>query len=270
MSDSQDKKDIDQKPAPEASSEASPLANTEFMREKIKQRPINRKKLLRRTIITVSLAAVFGLVACITFLILEPVINNALYPEEKPKTVSFPEESASDELQPEQMYANEAAIEAQAAASAQYSAEVSTEKEVQQAISSYSFDASDYSEMYTSLHKTAVEASKSIVTVTGVTSDTDWINDAYEKSGSYDVNTDAKLKKHRKHKFTLYYRAPMFLRAWLWFMYNYYIKLGFLDGREGYLYNYFECYWYRFLVDAKIYESRLTGAAPETLTSLKG
>ena len=53
-------------------------------------------------------------------------------------------------------------------------------------------------------------------------------------------------------------------------MYNYYIKLGFLDGREGYLYNYFECYWYRFLVDAKIYESRLTGAAPETLTSLKG
>ena len=91
MSDSQDKKDIDQKPAPEASSEASPLANTEFMREKIKQRPINRKKLLRRTIITVSLAAVFGLVACITFLILEPVINNALYPEEKPKTVSFPE-----------------------------------------------------------------------------------------------------------------------------------------------------------------------------------
>ncbi len=93
---------------------------------------------------------------------------------------------------------------------------------------------------------------------------------AYEKSGSYDVNTDAKLKKHRKHKFTLYYRAPMFLRAWLWFMYNYYIKLGFLDGREGYLYNYFECYWYRFLVDAKIYESRLTGAAPETLTSLKG
>jgi S1-C subfamily serine protease len=184
MSDSQDKKDIDQKPAPEASSEASPLANTEFMREKIKQRPINRKKLLRRTIITVSLAAVFGLVACITFLILEPVINNALYPEEKPKTVSFPEESASDELQPEQMYANEAAIEAQAAASAQYSAEVSTEKEVQQAISSYSFDASDYSEMYTSLHKTAVEASKSIVTVTGVTSDTDWINDAYEKSGS--------------------------------------------------------------------------------------
>ena len=93
---------------------------------------------------------------------------------------------------------------------------------------------------------------------------------AYEQGGVYDVNTDEKLRKHRKHKFTMYYRAPMFLRAWLWFLYNYYIKLGFLDGREGYIYNYFECYWYRFLVDAKIYEARLTGAAPETLSKLPG
>ncbi len=93
---------------------------------------------------------------------------------------------------------------------------------------------------------------------------------AYEAGGGYDVNTDQKLKKHRKHKFTVYYRAPMFLRAWLWFMYNYYLKLGFLDGREGYIYNYLECYWYRFLVDAKIYEHRITGGAPEELGALKG
>ena len=38
----------------------SPIANTNFMREKIKQRPINKKKLLRRTLITVSLAVIFG------------------------------------------------------------------------------------------------------------------------------------------------------------------------------------------------------------------
>ena len=33
------------------------LANTAFISEKIKQRPINRKKLLRRTIITISLGS---------------------------------------------------------------------------------------------------------------------------------------------------------------------------------------------------------------------
>lgn len=93
---------------------------------------------------------------------------------------------------------------------------------------------------------------------------------AYQDGATYDVNTDPQLRKHRKKKFTIYYRAPMFLRAWLWFVYKYYFRLGFLDGREGYLYCFFENYWYRFLVDAKIYEQQKTGHAPEKLTALKG
>ena len=56
------------------------LANTDFISEKIKQRPINRKKLLRRTVITVSLAVIFGMVACLTFLILQPVFSDKLDP----------------------------------------------------------------------------------------------------------------------------------------------------------------------------------------------
>lgn len=91
---------------------------------------------------------------------------------------------------------------------------------------------------------------------------------AYENGASFDANTDEQLRKHRKKKFTIYYRTPMFLRAWLWFIYNYYLRFGFLDGREGYLYHYFESYWYRFLVDAKIYEYRKTGRADETLRAL--
>ena len=94
--------------------------------------------------------------------------------------------------------------------------------------------------------------------------------EAYRAGASFDVNTDKKLRKHRKKKFTVYYRAPMFLRAWLWFIYKYYFRLGFLDGREGYLYCFFENYWYRFLVDAKIYEQEKTGRSPEELTALKG
>ena len=77
------------------------LANTAFISEKIKQRPVNRKKLLMRTVTTVSLAVIFGIVACFTFLLLQPVFSDRLYPEKEPETVSFPEESASDELTPE-------------------------------------------------------------------------------------------------------------------------------------------------------------------------
>ncbi len=91
---------------------------------------------------------------------------------------------------------------------------------------------------------------------------------AFEQGASFDANTDPQLMQHRKKKFTVYYRAPMFLRAWLWFIYNYYFRLGFLDGKEGYLYHYFESYWYRFLVDAKIYEYRKTGQMESELRAL--
>lgn len=76
----------------------------------------------------------------------------------------------------------------------------------------------------------------------------------YCSGRSQDVNTDERLRRQRKKKYGLYYKAPMFLRAFLLFYYNYYFKLGFLDGREGYIYNFFESYWYRFLIDARIFE----------------
>ncbi|EOU1118087.1 glycosyltransferase family 2 protein [Clostridium perfringens] len=51
-----------------------------------------------------------------------------------------------------------------------------------------------------------------------------------------------------------YYKLPMFFRAHLYFIYRYYFRLGFLDGTEGRIYHFLQAYWYRFLVDAKIYE----------------
>ena len=73
----------------------------EFLQEKIKERPIDKKKLLRRTMITISMALLFGLVACFTFLLMEPVLNNWIYPEEEPQTVTFPQDK--NEMLPEDM-----------------------------------------------------------------------------------------------------------------------------------------------------------------------
>lgn len=55
-------------------------------------------------------------------------------------------------------------------------------------------------------------------------------------------------------KMNLYYKLPLGLRAHLYYIYRYYIRLGFLDGKEGKIYTFLQAYWYRFLVDAKIYE----------------
>ena len=69
----------------------------------------------------------------------------------------------------------------------------------------------------------------------------------------------AQAKRKRRIKFGGYYRLPKFLRAHLYFIYRYYFRLGFLDGKEGKIYTFLQAYWYRFLVDAKIYEKEKKG-----------
>lgn len=70
----------------------------------------------------------------------------------------------------------------------------------------------------------------------------------------YKNANDATIGFTRKNKFGIYYRFPKFLRCKLLFIYYYFIKLGFLDGKEGYIYNYMYHCWYRSLVDSKILE----------------
>lgn len=74
------------------------------------------------------------------------------------------------------------------------------------------------------------------------------------QDGADSERLDRKAKIKRKIKFGIYYKLPMGLRAHLYYWYRYYLKLGFLDGREGKIYAFLQAYWYRFLVDAKIYE----------------
>ena len=50
------------------------------------------------------------------------------------------------------------------------------------------------------------------------------------------------------------WRSPLFFRAFLYFLMRYTIGLGFLDGIEGLVFHFLQGFWYRFLVDAKIYE----------------
>jgi glycosyltransferase involved in cell wall biosynthesis len=57
-------------------------------------------------------------------------------------------------------------------------------------------------------------------------------------------------------KKNLYTRSPLFLRAFLYFFMRYIIGLGFLDGVEGLIFHFLQGFWYRFLVDAKIYEEQ--------------
>ena len=71
------------------------------------------------------------------------------------------------------------------------------------------------------------------------------------------ANLYGEAEKAKKMRDGIYYKLPKFFRAHLYFFYRYYIKLGFLDGEPGKIYAYLQAYWYRFLVDAKIYEQEV-------------
>ena len=65
----------------------------------------------------------------------------------------------------------------------------------------------------------------------------------------------------------LYYRWPPFLRALIYFIFRYVVLLGFLDGREGMIYHVLQGFWFRFLVDAKIYEASRRRAVEAAIRS---
>lgn len=150
---------------------------SEFIIEKMKERPVNKKKLLRRTAITAAMAVIFGLIACFTFLVLEPVFSNWLYPEKKPQTVVFPEEF--DEMSPEDMLIEEEDSLHEALESAMLE-----DEQIQKILDSINLDKNNYVQLYASMKNYAAELSKSMVVVTSVKSDVDWLNDTYESEGS--------------------------------------------------------------------------------------
>lgn len=159
--------------------EYTPPVQPDFLREKIKQKPVNKKKLLRRTLITVAMAVVFGLVACVTFLVLEPVISNRLYPEEEAEEVQFPEETATEEMKPEDMLVEEDKEPTVEIVQAELE-----DEQIEELLSQVRFGLEDYQALYMELAELAQSAGRSIVTVTGVVSDVDWFNDIYENEAS--------------------------------------------------------------------------------------
>lgn len=160
----------------------------DFMIEKIKQRPINRKKLIRRTILTASMAVIFGLIACFTFLILEPVISNWLYPEEEPQVIVFPEDQR--EMSPEEMLAENLPTESPAPADEPETEVVTLEQEqMEDILSRLTLDKDSYMELYDGLYHFIYDTeeitgqpsiSQYIVTIRGITSNLDWFNNVQE------------------------------------------------------------------------------------------
>ena len=185
--------------------------DTGFMQEKIKARPVNHRKILRRTLGTAGLAVLFGGVACLVFLVMEPVISRLLYPDEnKVQEVTFSEDGQTmdsaagssletEEINPADMIQNDSELASSAASAAAEKAAAEAarkaaaeavdasgenlDQEIGQVIDSRAYTAADYQKIYGMLNDTAAKASKSVAVVTRITADSTWYGEEYENSG---------------------------------------------------------------------------------------
>lgn len=67
------------------------------------------------------------------------------------------------------------------------------------------------------------------------------------------IDEQALTKRKKKQA---YARKPLFWRSFAYFIYRYIFKLGFLDGKEGFLWDFMQGWWYRTFVDAKVFEAK--------------
>ena len=65
------------------------------------------------------------------------------------------------------------------------------------------------------------------------------------------LGNDAERKRWLKMK---YAKTPLFVRPFINFFIRYILKAGFLDGKSGFIWHFMQGFWYRMLVDCKIYE----------------
>jgi glycosyltransferase involved in cell wall biosynthesis len=68
------------------------------------------------------------------------------------------------------------------------------------------------------------------------------------------INIGKKTSFKRWFKEVVYARMPRGLRALIYFLYRYILRLGFLDGKEGLNFHLLQGFWYRYLIDAKVNE----------------
>ena len=137
----------------------------EFIKEKRKEIPINKKKIVLQTGYVCALALLFGVIASFVIAFLQPKIEAMLYPVQKP-VVSIPEDEPTE---------------------TETEATQTTESTETEAVPEGPIDMmvwqptlEDYQMLQSQLYAIGQQANRFVVTVTGVQNNTDWFHNDYE------------------------------------------------------------------------------------------
>ena len=144
-----------------------------FINEKIVRQPMSKRDMLKRALGLFATAAIFGIVAAVTFAVSRPVAERffakgstsesvpVTIPKDDPETVPpETEESTAAETEP-------------------------IEDILKSAMEKYPFSVDDLNTLYGSLRSLVQKSDKGIVTVHSVKTQTDWFNNPVENSGLF-------------------------------------------------------------------------------------
>ena len=134
----------------------------QFIREEIREKPMNRKKLFMKFFVSAVCGAVFAIVAVFVFFISMPLWSPLIAKEE---TGQLSKEHVPDTEEETAETAETESAEQVAAAPQQ------------------SLSISDYQTLQNELYAIGNQGNRSIVTVTSVVSSTDWFENSYESEG---------------------------------------------------------------------------------------
>ncbi len=152
----------------------------DFITETIKKKPVNKKRFFTKFLLTVFWGVLFGAVACVTFIFLQPRIQARFQKTETSEETGEPgSEDVTDDT--EEISTEEVEV---AQAAEEKPREVVTQ--VVQKVEKVEKDLNvgDFKQLYTQISRMAADVRKSLVTVTGVYSDTDWFLNPYEQNSA--------------------------------------------------------------------------------------
>ena len=151
-----------------------------FMQEQIKKRPINKGKLIKRTFTTGALAIMFGVIASLVFILLEPALTKLVSPKEEKPTISLPDTTLPEEVNevlPEDMIQDQQELD-------EKDKPAEPTLPIMSSIQKTDLEIEDYQKLYGKLSSLAEDTKQGMVTVTGSSSDVDWFSNVYEKKSS--------------------------------------------------------------------------------------
>lgn len=145
-----------------------------FINEKIVKQPMTRRQLAKRAAAFLFLAALFGVIAAVTFVLSKPFAERYIGGNGtgESQTISIPKDE-------------ETTLAAEPTTEAEEKESTPISELVKDAVENYHFDIHDVDDIFNNLKQAGQKANKSIVTVHSVKRQTDWFDNPIESAGQY-------------------------------------------------------------------------------------